>query len=84
METVRTFILLLSCILTLEVYSGKIVTANPSITIDSLLANKPNATLGRGINFGNALEAPKEGTWGLTIKESYIKAVAHAGFNSKL
>ena len=38
--------------------------------------------IGRGINFGNALEAPTEGEWGLTIKESYVQAIADAGFNS--
>lgn len=41
-----------------------------------------NRNIGRGINFGNALEAPNEGEWGLVIKESYIQAVADAGFNS--
>ena len=38
--------------------------------------------LGRGINFGNALEAPVEGEWGLTLKEEYFDAVAKAGFDS--
>ncbi len=41
-----------------------------------------NRNIGRGMNFGNALEAPKEGEWGLTIQESYIQAVADAGFDS--
>jgi endoglucanase len=82
MDTIKTFILLLCFIIALEVSGGKIATANPSTTTDSLLAYKRNATLGRGINFGNALEAPNEGEWGLTIKESYIQAVADAGFNS--
>lgn len=41
-----------------------------------------NMAIGRGINFGNALEAPEEGEWGLTIQESYIQAVADSGFNS--
>ncbi len=41
-----------------------------------------NRNIGRGMNFGNALEAPKEGEWGLTIRESYIQAVADAGFDS--
>lgn len=50
--------------------------------VDSLIAFKRNAYIGRGINFGNALEAPNEGAWGLTIKKSYIHAVADAGFNS--
>lgn len=38
--------------------------------------------LGRGINFGNALDAPSEGEWGLSLKEGYFEAVAKAGFHS--
>jgi endoglucanase len=41
-----------------------------------------NARLGRGVNFGNALEAPKKGDWGLTLKEEYFKVIAEAGFRS--
>ena len=49
---------------------------------DNIKAFDRNKNIGRGINFGNALEAPNEGDWGLVIKESYIQAVADAGFNS--
>lgn len=49
---------------------------------DSLKAWRRNGAIGRGINFGNALEAPNEGEWGLTIRESYVQAIADAGFNS--
>jgi endoglucanase len=41
-----------------------------------------NKKLGRGINLGNALEAPKEGAWGVTLKPEYFKAIHDAGFNS--
>src|SRR6516162_9909081 len=41
-----------------------------------------NKRLGRGINFGNALEAPKGGAWGVTLKPEYFKAIKEAGFNS--
>ena len=41
-----------------------------------------NRQLGRGINLGNALEAPAEGEWGLTIRRQYFKAIADAGFDS--
>ncbi len=37
---------------------------------------------GRGINLGNALEAPREGDWGVTLKEEYFEAIAKAGFDS--
>ena len=41
-----------------------------------------NKLIGRGINFGNTLEAPKEGDWGVTLQEEYFQLVKDAGFNS--
>jgi endoglucanase len=38
--------------------------------------------LGRGINLGNALEAPREGDWGVTLQASYFRAIKAAGFAS--
>lgn len=38
--------------------------------------------LGRGVNFGNTLEAPTEGAWGLTLKAEYFQAIKQAGFDS--
>src|SRR6185436_6821923 len=36
--------------------------------------------LGRGINFANALEAPNEGEWGLTLEERYFDLAKEGGF----
>jgi endoglucanase len=41
-----------------------------------------NQRIGRGINIGNALEAPAEGEWGVTLKEEYFDIIKNAGFNS--
>ncbi|MFL5241172.1 MAG: glycoside hydrolase family 5 protein [Gemmataceae bacterium] len=41
-----------------------------------------NRKLGRGINLGNALEAPHEGDWGVTLKPEYFRAIKEAGFAS--
>ncbi|QHW35375.1 cellulase family glycosylhydrolase [Paenibacillus rhizovicinus] len=38
--------------------------------------------LGRGVNLGNALEAPVEGQWGVTLEESYFKTIKDAGFET--
>jgi endoglucanase len=46
---------------------------------DAFQANK---RLGRGINLGNALDAPTEGSWGLTLKEEFFAEIKKAGFNS--
>ena len=41
-----------------------------------------NALLGRGVNLGNALDAPSEGEWGITIQENWFKLIKQAGFDS--
>ena len=41
-----------------------------------------NESLGRGINMGNALEAPAEGEWGVTIRDNYFTEIKNAGFQS--
>lgn len=43
---------------------------------------KQNALLRRGINLGNALEAPDEGEWGVVIKESYFELIKEKGFQA--
>ena len=40
------------------------------------------ASIGRGVNFGNMLEAPTEGAWGLTVTDDFIDKAAAAGFTS--
>lgn len=45
-------------------------------------AFEQNEKLGRGINLGNALEAPNEGEWGVTLEASYFELIAEKGFNS--
>lgn len=44
----------------------------------------PNNSLpfDRGVNLANALEAPSEGDWGLTIQKRYIDVIADAGFQT--
>ncbi len=41
-----------------------------------------NRALGRGINLGNALEAPREGEWGVRLTAGYFKAIKEAGFDT--
>lgn len=36
----------------------------------------------RGINIGNALEAPKEGEWGVYIRDEYFRIIREAGFDT--
>jgi len=38
--------------------------------------------LGRGVNIGNALEAPNEGDWGVVIQKEYFDLIKQAGFDS--
>jgi endoglucanase len=48
----------------------------------SLCAFELNKRLGRGVNLGNALEAPNEGEWGVILKEEYFEAIKQGGFHS--
>jgi endoglucanase len=41
-----------------------------------------NKALGRGINLGNALEAPKEGDWGLKLEAGFFKEIKKAKFDT--
>jgi endoglucanase len=41
-----------------------------------------NRRIGRGINFGNALEAPDEGEWGIVLREEYFQLAKDAGFSA--
>jgi endoglucanase len=41
-----------------------------------------NKALGRGINLGNALEAPTEGAWGLKLEADFFKQIKAAHFDA--
>jgi len=41
-----------------------------------------NARIAPGVNLGNALEAPSEGEWGMTIQWDYFYLLMDAGFHS--
>jgi len=58
---------------------GAIAFAQEKPATDIVAANKK---LGRGMNIGNALEAPKEGDWGVTLKAEYFQAIKEAGFDT--
>lgn len=50
--------------------------------IEKTKAMIQNERIGRGVNLGNALEAPDIGAWGVTLKEEYFELIAEKGFNS--
>ena len=41
-----------------------------------------NSLVGRGVNLGNALDAPEEGQWGVRLEENYFDLIASVGFKS--
>lgn len=54
--------------------------AIPASAADDVFAI--NKSLGRGINLGNALDAPNEGEWGLKLEAGFFKIIKDAGFQS--
>ena len=63
-------------------------TVQPSVVPAELPQTSPweitaqCAALGKCMNLGNALDAPTEGAWGVTLQESYFSHVKKIGFNS--
>jgi endoglucanase len=53
----------------------------PSPGRASLPASAPDAVLRRGINVGNALDAPSEGAWGVVLSSETFEAIRVAGFD---
>jgi endoglucanase len=54
----------------------------PGLSVADVTAFAYNRLLGRGINLGDALDAPQEGAWGVTLQPAYFRAIRNAGFNS--
>ncbi len=52
--------------------------AGPTRADDDPFFRQLKPPFGRGINLGNALEAPREGQWGVTLKEEYFAAIKAA------
>ena len=48
---------------------------------DPLTPTEVNAALGRGINLGNALDGPRETTWGPGLEAEYFTLIREAGFD---
>jgi len=56
---------------------GNAQVAKPEVKTKS----QPIPGFMRGINFGNALDAPKEGAWGVTLSERHFQMAAEAGLD---
>jgi endoglucanase len=63
----------------------------PALVPGLLAADRPdkerdafhyNRLLGRGINLGNIFEAPREGEWGLTLRDEFFPLIRKAGFDA--
>src|SRR5437868_4961785 len=61
----------------------------PALILAAVIAAEPpadaaaaNQALGRGIHLGNALEAPKEGDWGIKLEADYFKQIKAAHFDT--
>ena len=54
-------------------------TRTPEPEVDAFTMNQQ---LARSVNLGNALEAPNEGEWGVTLKEEFFQVIHQKGFTA--
>lgn len=54
-------------------------TPTPEPPVDAFAMNQ---RLAHTVNLGNALEAPNEGEWGVTLKEEFFQLIQTAGFTA--
>lgn len=57
-------------------------TDTKDVVLEEVNAFEQNEKLGIGVNLGNALEAPNEGEWGVTLSNDFFEAISRAGFKS--
>lgn len=79
MRFVKLFVLTAGCyaaFASIAMHSGD---ASNTAQYDPFLQNK---RIGCSVNLGNALEAPREGAWGVELKEEFFQLIKNAGFNS--
>ncbi len=62
---------------------ASVLVATPASGQESWTADEAVQRLGRGVNLGNALEAPNfEGEWGMFIEDEFFVIIAAGGFDS--
>jgi endoglucanase len=82
----RSFILLMLPALMLGIVCKEQSIAPPLKTPKYIPITAPldpyvvNQRLAKSVNFGNALEAPNEGEWGITLQAQYFQLLDEAGF----
>jgi hypothetical protein len=57
-------------------------SSSARVARDYTRARVVNAAIGKGMNIGNALDAPQEDAWGVTIDSSWFPVLKQAGFTS--
>jgi endoglucanase len=82
MSKTAAAIVLITMVLAVTIGLNSVMAAEPNTQQVKMDPFKMNQLLGRGVNMGNALDAPSEGEWGFTLEEKYFQAAKDAGFNS--
>ena len=70
------------CLLLFSVDSVKIYSAGLSPFSKKLDPFKQNKLIGRGVNYGNALEFPGKSSWVETLEIDYARMIKDIGFDS--
>lgn len=79
---IKILIITIFCLLSFQYCKNVNTSVAPKLPQSEKGIFELNKQLGAGVNFGNALEAPKEGEWGMVIQESFFDLVKQGGFKS--
>lgn len=90
---IKTIILLIAGLYAIAACGGEAKVPPPQTSVPPQINNTtpPGASaaamniakaLGRGINFGNMLDAPNEGDWGIRLEDDFFAKTKEAGFTS--
>ncbi len=81
-NTIKVFFYILIVFVSFSYLGCDTATTAPDPIVIEQSAYERNKLLSRTINLGNALEAPNEGEWGVTLEAEYFTIIKNAGFTA--
>jgi len=76
---IRSFCLVMTMLIVTACLASPPSVSTPEPEVDAFTMNQH---LSRTVNLGNALEAPNEGEWGVTLQKEFFQVISQKGFTA--